>query len=221
MFDSEGLWAFIDSNELFGFKLGFILRFNYFKPSFIVVPIILSLMPDYISLLETRYILRFMSKKRSISRIVSFLIVDIALTALISGAALSIYLQLWLIATYTNTNRISFRQINIDQHIINVITWTPLIIKSAATFKGGVAGPPPPWIFFYCTFMTSIWMWLYGAAGILIFAAQRFDIGLRYIRRWMNIRQYPMRAIAVAICIILMVGILVSAITLAIIGLIT
>jgi hypothetical protein len=64
------------------------------------------------------------------------------------------------------------------------------------------SGPPAvrilgiPWgIFFYSTFFTSVWVWLYAVAGGLLRLASYLGLVLRGLRGILDIQNKPLRSI--------------------------
>lgn len=50
-------------------------------------------------------------------------------------------------------------------------------------------------VWFWSTFFTSIWLWLYAGSGFLLKAARRFDIGFDWFNRHFDIEHKPLQSI--------------------------
>ena len=48
-------------------------------------------------------------------------------------------------------------------------------------------------IFFYSTFLTSVWLWFYLAAGAAVRVAGGFNVGLRWLRGFTDLDEQPFR----------------------------
>lgn len=112
---------------------------------------ILNLFPDYLSLLETRYILRRMAvgeKVRTLgpAMLSVWLVIDIAATLAIIYAAL-----FCLIVILFGKKTLGFMGME--------GAWWLMF--------DGVTGSWPG-IFIYTTFVTSVWLWLYAFSGIVV-----------------------------------------------------
>ena len=57
-------------------------------------------------------------------------------------------------------------------------------------------------IFFYSTFLTSVWLWLYLAAGAAVRVAGGFNVGLRWLRGFTDLDEQPFRSLGFAAVLI-------------------
>ena len=125
---------------LFGPVLGLLQERAEFETSFItiiILGVIINLIPDYISLFQTRWILKYYSRTDNVGLQLLILIADLVIT----GAIIS--LMLW------------FLQLTIFSNVKDNLTHTWAILNGLS-------------IFFYSTFLTSIWAWLYCAGAWFI-----------------------------------------------------
>lgn len=137
---------------------------------------LLNLIPDYFSLLESRYVIYRMSGTTSIAAISVFLIVDF----LVTGA---IFLGgIWLLAlifggTLAEYSLMELLEISLSFSYRHELDMAPL------------------GIFFYSTFFTSVWVWLYALSGLALKLAQHLGVGLGFLKRVLDIDNKPLRSI--------------------------
>ncbi len=144
---------------------------------FLVFPATLNFLPDYLSLLETRYVLKLLSGE---GRTVKLVVADLILTFLIASVGI------------VGAGTLFFSQ---DDLIANSVEF----VFEMAGFDSPVS------IFFYSTFLTSVWIWLYLLGlGVLRFL-QGFAWGTRFLHSNLNIEDKPLRAIGF-VSMVLIVG---------------
>ena len=174
------VWATLRFDEI-----EFIINMVDPVPFFIMVivsPLILNAVPDYVSLCETRFVLRWMSCKPSSSWIVLLLILDAVVTGLIFclGAVVLILI-------------VSGGPISKAIKILLGLLLPGLRLSSEN-------GTTPFGIFFYSTYFTSVWVWLYVLSGGVI---RTLGLGVRVLQKFLDIDNAPIRAIGfVASCIV-------------------
>jgi hypothetical protein len=148
-----------------------------------------NLAPDYLSLLETRWLLKaFRSTK--ISSVAALLLLDLVLTAGLSvawnGAYFILDTELWKVKGW-------------------LLMMRDIVIRNAFLGRDWFVIP---------SMFTSIWLWLYAGSGFLLKAARRFDIGFDWFNRKFDIEKKPLQSIglvagalvAVVYWIVLIVG---------------
>jgi len=172
---------------------------------------------DYVSLLETRYLLSLMKRLESFTSIASLLIVDLILTG-VTGVAPSLAiagprmfsnaLHDWSVLRHAKTSPKPERTSEIMAHIhylqgqlipgskdFPIVSakikaeFEELSISDAARDRAGLA------IFWLPTFFTSVWLWLYVASGLLLKFARRFDKFFLWFNAKADIEQKPLQAI--------------------------
>lgn len=140
----------------------------------VLLLVMLNLLPDYISLLETRLILLWMSQKPSGSRICTLLVVDLILTGFIFCFALLCW-----------------------------VAWSEGAIPSWKTVWESVLQPIFNSLFhsdddlglgilFCSTYFTSVWVWLYAFSGG---AVRAFGFVVGIVRIFLDIERAPVRSI--------------------------
>ena len=160
----------------------------FFIAVVVFVTLILNLLPDYLSLYETRFVLGFMAKSDGGLRTTALLVFDLAATMLISfvvGFVVMMGLFLLIMGDpYTFTEMAE-------------AFWQGL------TFSGNNASTG---IFIYSTFLTSVWLWLYALSGFLVKAISRSRKGLQFLQRHLNLEEHPLRSMGFVLMLLVTVG---------------
>ena len=130
--------------------------------------------PDYLSLLESRYALGRLVRASSKYGIFGLLLLDLMVTSAIALLALQVVYNLGLrLAVHGD--------------------WTAaraFFYESFMRYHQGLI-----WLCFIPAFFTSIWLWLYASSGFLLKAARRFDIGFEWFNRKFDIEKKPLQSI--------------------------
>ena len=168
--------------------IAFTTRFSVLKEAFSqpqwMVPLIfsaaaLNVLPDYLSLLETRWILRRMQARHQILR---FLILDVILTSAIASSALYV---VWNVSVaFFGPSIVEYRVVgsaSTGYGVVKTVTFPALLVRRVF------------WL--YPAFFTSIWLWLYAGSGFLLKAARRLDIGFDWFNRKFDIERKPLQSI--------------------------
>lgn len=161
--------------------------------------LVCNLIPDYLSLLETRYIIRWIGKKYSISRATVLLLFALLLTGIIwliwSDLIITVvyfcykgefpwYLVKFLLASFWVVLRwLFFGSIVHRDNIYMILAKT----------------------MFYSAFFTSAWVWLYVSSGIVVKLLNRIGIGLRLFMSVLNIREHPITSLGLIACVLITV----------------
>jgi hypothetical protein len=154
------------------------------------ISLVANVVPDFLSLLETRcalWLLRLVSHKSALP----LLLVDAYLTAAFAGVSTMIGITTFFAwEGYSHfgepfspgfTLR-SFLTAFLPSRVIG--TW---LVGTRALGVG------PLW--YFPAFFTSVWLWLYAGSGFLLKAARRFDIGFQWFNRKFDIEKKPLSAI--------------------------
>lgn len=169
-------------------------RFVYYPTLWIFCIVISNLGPDYISLLESRFVLTIMKR--------------VAHTKVANGFRLSVRLFLLigdLIFTYALA-RLAMTLAIITTHSVymshlnRVFGVVPSLMSSYVAleqvfFTESLYERIGRWLWVYPAFFTSIWLWLYAASGFILKAARRFDIGFQWFNSKVDIEKKPLSAI--------------------------
>jgi hypothetical protein len=133
----------------------------------------INVLPDYVSLLETRWLLSYMQRSRDGFVWLGLVLLDFVLTTIIGLLAVNY-----------------FGDIAFNQGVPKIHSWVSkpfFMVKMFFSLR--------MWYYFYPAFFTSIWLWLYAGSGFLLKAARRFDIGFDWFNRRFDIEKKPLQSI--------------------------
>jgi hypothetical protein len=147
--------------------------------------------PDYLSLLETRWVLRTIRNGQSGRVTVAAVLLDGLFS--LGFAFMAFHVSYWL--------RDAVHDVRIGSPGYARVS----IGKIGALFlhPTDVAPGDVNWLlqshrYVYLVlpaFFTSIWLWLYAGSGFLLKAAQRFDVGFDWFNRHFDIEKHPLSSI--------------------------
>lgn len=139
---------------------------------------ILNLIPDYVSLLETRLVLRRMKDSKSFLKTFVLLGFDLIISALLIGGPFLLYFVVFF-----------FNYPPVIPEAANYYDASVGVLKSSISFSGdvGLHG-----IFIYSTFFTSVWLWLYGLSGFLIKTSQRMGLTFQWLKNILDFESKPL-----------------------------
>jgi len=137
------LWIGIRPNE--------VIETNFYDSMTALISWVLvwNLLPDYLSLLQTRLIVKRIKTHPKLT--ILWLFIDIILTAVL---AISVWLIVFLVFYLINSQNTFSEFIDVFSNVI-----LPL--------SNGGDPIPSPGVIFYSTFFTSVWLWLYIVSGLL------------------------------------------------------
>ena len=161
--------------------------------------VIYNLLADYISLIETRYIIGRMSTGKSCTALLFFMVLDVVLTV-------AIFLFCFLLFGTLFVMFQSLSSIGIYDAIKRLFVDAP----ETLTFSGDNQNLA---IYFYSTFFTSVWIWLYAISQVLIRSCTRIDWVVRILQYILPLEDRPFRSIGIicsliACCFFWVVGLL-------------
>ena len=134
---------------------------------------ILNVIPDYISLLESRFLIQVIARHPSVLRSLSLLALDLVITAAIGFS---------VVATALYNSGGDFDRI--IRAGVKLETW---------------GGDPSPSVFFYSTFFTSIWVWLYVLSGVCVKFWNSISYLTEMLKFILNIREKPFLSLGIVI----------------------
>ncbi len=140
----------------------------------LVFATIMNLVPDYVSLLESRLIIRVIARNPSVFRSLSLLALDLVVTAAIGFC---------VVGTCLYTAGGDFGD----------------IIRTGVMLETWGANDPSPSVFFYSTFFTSVWVWLYVLSGICVKLGNSISYLAERLRFILNIKEKPFLSLGVVI----------------------
>ncbi len=163
---------------------------SMFLPYFLLYMLFGNILPDYCSLLETRFILKIM-KRSSRGLQPLLLVLDVMLTSAFAlvGVCIGAFLQ-WTVSEVLHP--VVSPTYGWQAYFVNTILHVPeSVIPSLQPHHDfGVAR-----LWFYPAFFTSIWLWLFAESGFILKAARSFDIGFDWFNRHFDIETKPLSSI--------------------------
>ena len=165
-----------------------------------ITALITNLIPDYLSLFETRYILKKVRDNNIM--VFVYLFTDFMITFLIAAIMIGLS-NIMLRAMYstfisavinqptslTDVVKSSFENyLNLNSY--DVIKYHLTVSREAITFNNWTG------CLFYSTFFTSIWLWIYALSGFTVKLAQKLNIGLTWFKGKFDIDKKPLRSMA-------------------------
>jgi hypothetical protein len=179
------LWTAINPRQVSG-----LVHSYCFTSQFIIAfPIvgICSFPFDYISLLKTRFAIGWLGRRSSAPRIITVLLIDALITYIVAVLAMQV---VWRLMTSSEP---------LDLEVSLYILGLP----------GSDCDIVPFGIWFYATFFTSTFVWLYGASALIVRLAHSMDIWSNRLRRLLDVDRKPFQSIgAVAIMLVTVLFIL-------------
>ena len=164
-----------------------------------LTPVFFNFFPDYISLAESQCVIAMM-RGRNIGGIFLLILADVLFTfAIFWGSFILLYALIILASIFINFKfQLGFEGV-INYFFENLIGYIRLtineFIKPKTFLLQSEKGNLTFGIFFYSTFFTSVWVWLYAASVGLIRFASRSDRLFRAIKFILPIEEKPLRAI--------------------------
>jgi hypothetical protein len=173
--------------ESFAFQF---LQIQFSRFLLFLAPLFVTVFPDYLSLLETRFLLRVMQRYRYFSLWTFILVLDIFLTGVTGVVALNLGPEFMLdTVPYAPRGHLRFE----IEHLISDVYFS--IRMAVAPIAPDRKYQAPFLCLWLPCFFTSIWLWLYAGSGFLLKFARRFDIGFEWFNRKFDIEKKPLSAI--------------------------
>lgn len=154
---------------------------------FLFVTLILNVIPDYFSLLETRWMLNWMLRRQKIIMRSLVIIIDLLLTAAIFLMAFS---MLKFLIGYS-MNSIWGGPLDFSYFVINIIE----DFISGFNFWDPDSDYDNYSIWIYSTFFTSIWIWVFVISSLFVKVFALFGFGIKKMGRLFDIEDKPLRSI--------------------------
>lgn len=148
----------------------------------LLYPLVFNLVPDYLSLLQTRFLIKLLPGS-SVAKTILYLVIDFILTMAITMAALYFMtaIAIFLVGkTHLSVNGIYWNQFT---RALSLFSDNP---KPYQTILG---------VYLYTSLLTSVWIWLYILGGILNIYLRKIDAMHRFIKRYFTIAQHPLTSI--------------------------
>jgi len=168
---------------------------------------LLNLLPDYVSLLETRWAVSHLAKG---SKYVPVLLLDVVLTWAIWAVALAGFLTVVPHPSGSSDDGLSRAMSTFWQGL--ALPEEPLTLLSPpALFRWLFQVPrtatfdTPVKISFFSTFFTSIWLWLYAASVLVSRVLLKMNSGVGFLLRVTDVERQPFRSMGFVSVIIVSV----------------
>jgi hypothetical protein len=157
----------------------------------------LNLLPDYVSLLKSRYIIHRMIGVRSYGWTVVLFGLDLFITGCLAlGAQIGFWLVLGTIAWATNQPLPNVSVLALATDVIR--TWNMgVVFLTRPSYSGPIRlelGIPLA-IWFSAAFFTSLWAGLFVLSGTAMRAVQALDVGVSAVRRLLDIEKKPITSL--------------------------
>jgi len=152
-----------------------------------LLSLLINLLPDYLSLYETRLVLGFMAKSKGALRTLALLLFDLAATVLISFLVGFVVMFGLFITIFGDPLTVT-----------ELAEW----FWEGLTFSGEKSELG---IFIYSTFFTSVWVWLYALSGFLVKGIATSRKGLHFLQRHLNLEEHPLRSMGFVLMLLVTV----------------
>jgi hypothetical protein len=179
---------------------GYVIHQGYEMPTlgdctkFLVLAFVGNALPDYLSLLGTRWSLHFMTKTQSGLALFALLVGALAVTAALASADVVFMDSTYGIVDSYTTEVTEIHWISLAREVFDQaprafahFRWNLVTVFTATRDES--------LFWFYPAFFSSMWLWLYAGSGFLLKAARRFDIGFAWFNRKFDIEHKPLSAI--------------------------
>jgi len=166
--------------------------------SLLVVTTALNLIPDYLSLLKTRYIIQQMRGLRSRGRIVALFALDLFATGCLAiGAYIGLMSGAVAIAKATGHQAYFGHVLALVLDIVRtgnlgyIHIWSPSREVTTITLETGI----PIAIWFWAAFFTSLWAGLYVLTSAAVSLSHTLGIGVAAVRYFLDIEKKPLTSL--------------------------
>jgi hypothetical protein len=159
---------------------------------------------DYASLFQTRWVLGRMAETERTSLYVVYLLVDVLLTlALLVGFLVLFFAPFTVVVAELVTGD------GFTSFAAWVDSFQRIVTGEVGKALSGQARPVS--VIFASTFVTSMWIWLYMGASLLLRALRPILEGLEVLKRVIDVRNRPAAAMGLLLAVVVSVGFAISA----------
>jgi len=170
------------------------------------IPIMMNVFIDYMSLFETRWILGRMATSENPFVHAGYLGIDLVLTALCIILPVSI-LQIFGLGVMTEFSMWSSAfWYQLFSALVNMME-----LFLTITVEGLGEIPRVMSVMLYSTMFTSVWVWLYVLAGLVLRLFRPVFESLDLLKRHLNVETRPVHAMGMLLAVLVSVGFAVSA----------
>lgn len=179
------IWGILRPAEFMSFLTG-----GEMQDAWFVFPLFLlftNIVPDYFSIMESRWVIKCISQSHSPVRVTLWLLADLVATAVIALVAFStvfaIYIE-YAIGLFSQGLWSEF------------LTGITLIVEYGLTLRSLEHEDLTPGVFFYSTFFTSVWVLLHSSSVFLMRFSQMIGTASSALKIILNIDQKPFLSVA-------------------------
>jgi hypothetical protein len=181
-----------------------LLQYSIVSPLLILIlgvyALAFNLLPDYLSLLISRFVIKLVARRKENSAIVLLLLGDLIATGALAFLAISVTLKyVHVLLSHLIVSAPIHQFITHDltiQRLFQLSAFLPMVVfGGGGGFQWFRYSNPLPWINFFSAFFTSIWLWLYVLSIFLIKAAHKFRPLWLKLLPWLDIEKSPMKSI--------------------------
>jgi hypothetical protein len=178
----------------------------------------INVFPDYLSLLETRWVISMLTARAS-KRVIPWIVADAILTALISligllaaafVAALLLAPLIWALDRAFSTPQITQVLASLGEVVFWIVS-ASFDLWQIVRLKTDDATWPPLGIFFYSAFFTSAWLWMFTIGGWLLHRRRGLEQTAYKIWRVLDMQNHPflcIGAVGIAVLVVLWTAVL-------------
>lgn len=152
--------------------------------------VVLNFIPDYVSLLQTRYLLKAVARNPSALVLLSLLLADVILTGLIFLLWVPPVTELvgFVIETGEPLAQAA-RDVSLPDRLREYyFDWPDDFLVEALS----LSGQNSLGIFLWTTYFTSVWLWLYALSVLIVRTMTRLSRGAAFLRDHLNIEEKPL-----------------------------
>ena len=163
---------------------------DYNRPYIICLIIFGNFIPDFVSLVETRILLRYLEKSPAVTRIISILVFDFIATASIFAIIYPIFIFL---AT-GNQDRFSYEEL-VRSYDVYLPLFLMFLTEPNLSFGSTRFFDMP--LQYYTTFFTSVWLWTFGLSVFLVKIMENVldTFWTKFRDKFLNIDEKPISSI--------------------------
>ncbi|WKN44238.1 hypothetical protein [Tunicatimonas pelagia] len=159
---------------------------------------IYTIIPDYLSLLETRLVLKYLSATKSRLVILLLLIVDFGSTSLI-----------YILYTSFISSSILMNVFSWDYDLANSTPFSRFIFYLRVEGIKGILWLPFDTALFLSTYLTSIWIYLHLLSNAILKLKRPLIFGFNYLKMAIDIKEKPFLSIGAVINILISLAFLI------------
>jgi hypothetical protein len=157
---------------------------------FIIMVFVSNAVPDYLSLLKSRWGLSVIKRHSNLWLTFGVLILDVLMTLYLTFIGF-LFLRL---AINPTPDEIA----DVLPIFVHPIGFMARLVRASVKYQ--------MWYLLFPTFFTIIWLWLFAGSGFVLKAARRFDIGFDWFNRKFDIEKKPLQSIGlVSGCIVALI----------------